>query len=96
MEASCDEDSSGEMHFLVDQSIASQTNRKIEVNSFSDLNKSAALEFSGKNKSIGDTATGTTGFMSRVGTLNGLDQRKRSQNLSKTHYELSKANMHCK
>ena len=50
MEASCDDNSSTGMLFHEEQFIPSQTNRKIEVCSFSDLNKSAALEISSKNK----------------------------------------------
>ena len=51
--ASCEDDSSTGLHHLEEQSLPPETNRKIEVNSFTDLNKYAALEVSMKNRSAG-------------------------------------------
>lgn len=51
--ASCEDDSSTGLLHLEEQSLPPETNRKIEVNSFTDLNRYAAYDVSMKNRSAG-------------------------------------------
>ena len=48
--ASCEDDSSTGLLHLEEQSLPPETNRKIEVNSFTDLNRYAAYDVSMKNR----------------------------------------------
>ena len=92
--ASYEDDSSSGLQHLEEQSLPPETNRKIEVNSFSDLNRSAALEISMRNKSAGRIGTmdpqQAASLRSYMRSVNEVERREKLDHLSKTHQELKK------